>query len=147
MSVFNLSTIPLGSTVCIIGYRASGKSTLAEEICSTFHHIPRITVSEHSEYDDSILENIAITQESFIEKYGKEDIRSHMLLMLDNLHDKQYSMSFLNIFLNAKSLNITLIFTLTVFNLKFHNTDFIFLSTPCHRNMREIHKYCDKIFN
>jgi len=150
--------IPLASSCVILGPRGSGKSTLLKSLCYVFQRVPRFIVVSltedgnnffsqfvpksfiYSSYTPEILETIIETQDKFIEKYGKDDPRTQMVLVLDDcLADKKIwkSENLIKIMLNGRHKNITFIFTLqstnghTIPQEVRDNIDFLFiLSLP-----------------
>jgi energy-coupling factor transporter ATP-binding protein EcfA2 len=126
-------TIPLGSVISLIGTRGSGKSISVKNLCYQFRNVPRFHVVSkteknnkffspfippsciHYSWDEQLLPKLFITQDALIEKYGKNDNRSHLVLILDDcLCDKKIwkQPELVELFLNGRHKNITFIFTL-----------------------------------
>lgn len=125
--------IPKGAVVCFIGARGSGKSVAVKALCYHFKAIPRFIVVSKTEkqnkyfssfippgsiyydWDTSLLPKIFVTQDALLEKYGKEDPRTHLVLILDDcLCDKKIwkQPEISELLMNGRHRNITFIFTL-----------------------------------
>lgn len=125
--------IKKGSVICLIGSRGSGKSVTVKALCDHFKDIPRFDVvskternnrffsdfipedSIHFDYDMNLLPSIFKRQDYLIDKYGKDDPRTHIALVLDDcLCDKRIwkSPEIGELLMNGRHRNITFIFTL-----------------------------------
>lgn len=125
--------IPKGAVICLIGTRGSGKSVAVKSLCYHFKNIPRFVVVSkternnkffsdfipkkciHYDWDATLIPKIFETQDVLIEKYGKEDIRTHVVLILDDcLCDKKIWKDpyIAELLMNGRHRNITFIFTL-----------------------------------
>lgn len=125
--------IPKGAVITLIGPRGSGKSVAVKALCYHFKSIPLFIVVSKTEknnnffgpfipknciyhqWNKNLLPNIFKTQDTLIEKYGKEDPRTHMVLILDDcLCDKKIwkQEEVIELLMNGRHKNITFIFTL-----------------------------------
>lgn len=125
--------IKKGSVICLIGARGSGKSVAVKALCDNFKEIPRFEVVSKTEknngffsdfipqdsiyhnYNMELLPQIFTRQDYLINKYGKDDSRTHLVLILDDcLCDKRIwkSGEIGELLMNGRHRNITFIFTL-----------------------------------
>jgi len=160
---FKLKDIVLGSIIGIIGKRNTGKSILLKELIYNFKDVRIIIVSLsekknkffskfcpsafiYEEYDPDIFTKVLAMQDSFIQKYGKDDKKSQLLLILDDcLCEKKIwkNKQFLEVITNGRHSAITMIFTLqypiAIENSVRGNLDYIFIfSQECVNDKKRI---------
>lgn len=130
---YKLNNLKRGNVIGIIGKRGTGKSIVTKNICYHFREIPRFVLLSKTEKnnhffsdfiapkcifencDSQFLQKIFHQQDVMISKYGKDDPRSHMVLVFDDmLCDKKLWKlpEIAELFMNGRHKCITFIFTL-----------------------------------
>lgn len=125
-------TIPKGSVCVLIGRRGSGKSVTVKSLCYHFRNVPHFIVLSKTErnnkffgdfvpercivheWDKNLLSRLFATQDNLIKKYGKDDPRTHVVLVIDDfLYDKKLwkQKEVMELMMNGRHRNITVIFT------------------------------------
>lgn len=167
------TNIPLGSVISMIAPRGSGKSVAVKSICHSLRHVPRFIVVSLTEknnkffgdfiapsgiyykWDSKILTNLFESQTKLIQKYGKNSLKTHAVLILDDcLADKKIwkEDSISELILNGRHSNITFIFTLQYSigiapSLR-SNIDFVFIyALESVKEKRQIHEYYAGMFD
>jgi hypothetical protein len=167
------SDIPLGSVIAMIAPRGSGKSVAVKSICYSLRHVPRfivVSMTERSspffsnfiapsgiyyEWRKEILTDLFDKQDKIIQKYGKENPKTHAVLILDDcLADKKIWKEdcITELVLNGRHKNITFIFTLQysigISPALRGNIDFVFIyALESIKEKRQIHEYYAGIFD
>ena len=166
--------IPLGSVISLIGPRGSGKSFAVKDICFYFRkEIPRFVVVSKTarntkfftefiapidlyyDWKPSILHDLFDTQDKIISKYGKNNKKTQVMLILDDcLCDKKIwkDPNMIELLMNGRHKNITFIFTsqypIGIGPELRANIDFLFVySQESISDKKKIHEHYAGVFD